>query len=443
MSLEKEQAALDIVKRLTRGGYQALYAGGFVRDTLLGLPEKGDIDIATNATPETISGLFPQVVGVGEHFGVMIVVVGAIPFEVATFRSDIGAADGRHPRQIAYVDAQHDALRRDFTINGMFFDPLSEKLLDYVHGREDLQKKLVRSIGDPRLRFEEDFLRLIRGVRFAARFGFEIEANTWAALKEKANGVTRISAERIFQELDKILLGPNPDRALGLLHESGLLKIVLPEVFDTVGMQQPEQFHPEGDVFTHTVKALSLLDRPSRTTAWSVLLHDIGKPPTLSVSDRIRFSNHQHVGARMAEGVLARLKAPRDLTENVCESIDNHMNFMNVTKMRLSTLKKFLSRPTFEDEMELHRADCLASHGDISNYEFLRQKQREIPIDEVRPAALLTGKDLIALGLAPGPAFKKILGEAYDAQLEGTIYTPEDAIAWAKKNHPLDAGGPG
>ena len=437
MQSEKEQAALDIVKRLTHSGYQALYAGGFVRDMFLGLDEKGDIDIATNATPETISGLFTHVVGVGEHFGVMIVVKNDIPFEVATFRNDIGADDGRHPRHIAYVDARHDALRRDFTINGMFFDPLSEKLLDYVHGREDLQKKLVRSIGDPRLRFEEDFLRLIRCIRFAARFGFAIEDATWAALKEKANGITRISAERIFQELDKILIGPHPDRALALLHESGLLAIVLPEVSDTVGMRQPEQFHPEGDVFTHTVKALSLLNQPARSVAWSALLHDIGKPPTLSVSDRIRFSNHQHVGARMAEAVLMRLKAPNSLTQAVCESIDNHMNFMNVTKMRLSTLKKFLSRPTFEDEMELHRVDCLASHGDVSNYDFLRQKQREIPTTEVRPDPLLTGKDLIALGHIPSPAFKKMLGEAYDAQLEGRISTKEEATAWAQINYPV------
>jgi len=437
MTSEKEQAALDIVKRLTHSGYQALYAGGFVRDMFLGLDDKGDIDIATNATPETISGLFTHVVGVGEHFGVMIVVNNDIPFEVATFRSDIGSADGRHPHHIAYVDAKHDALRRDFTINGMFFDPLSEKLLDYVQGQEDLQKKLVRSIGDPLLRFEEDFLRLIRCIRFAARFGFAVEDATWAALKGKASGITRISAERIFQELDKILLGPHPDRALSLLHESGLLAIVLPEVSDTVGMQQPEQFHPEGDVFTHTVKALSLLDRPSRSVAWSALLHDIGKPPTLSVSDRIRFSNHQHVGARMAEAVLMRLKAPNSLTQAVCESIDNHMNFMNVTKMRLSTLKKFLSRPTFEDEMELHRVDCLASHGDVSNYDFLRQKQREIPTTEVRPDPLLTGKDLIALGHIPSPAFKKMLGEAYDAQLEGRISTKEEAVAWTQKNYPV------
>ena len=440
MTSEKEKAALEIVKHLAESGYQALYAGGFVRDMLLNLDEKGDIDIATDATPEIIAGLFPQVIRVGEYFGVMIVVKNSIPFEVATFRSDIGTADGRHPQHIAYVDAQHDALRRDFTVNGMFFDPLGGKLLDHVCGREDLQKKLVRSIGDPYRRFEEDFLRLIRCIRFAARFGFTIEEATWAALREKAEGITRVSAERIFQELDKILLGPHPDRALTLLHESGLLKIVLPEVSETVGMPQPEQFHPEGDVFAHTVKALSLLARPTRTAAWSVLLHDIGKPPTLFVSDRIRFSNHQHVGAKMAGQVLARLKAPNSLTADVCETIDNHMNFMNVTKMRLSTLKKFLSRPTFEDEMELHRVDCLASHGDISNYDFLRRKQREIPGDEVKPDPLLTGKDLIAMGHAPGPDFKKILGEAYDAQLEGKISTKEEAIEWAKKNYPADHG---
>jgi tRNA nucleotidyltransferase/poly(A) polymerase len=438
MASEKEQGAFEIVKHLADNGHQALYAGGYVRDMLLHLDKKGDIDIATDATPEIISGLFPQVIGVGEHFGVMIVVKNSVPFEVATFRSDIGIADGRRPRQIAYVDAQHDALRRDFTINGMFFDPLGGELLDYVHGREDLDNKLVRSIGDPRLRFEEDYLRLVRGIRFAARFGFAIEADTWAALREKAVGIMRISAERIFQELDKILTGPRPDKALVLLSESGLLKFMLPEISDTIGMQQPEQFHPEGDVFVHTVKALSLLDRPTHVSAWSVLLHDIGKPPTLTISDRIRFSNHQHVGAKMAQQVLARLKAPNSLTAAVCECIDNHMNFMNVTKMRLSTLKKFLSRPTFEDEMELHRVDCLASHGDISNYEFLRQKQREIPVDEVRPAPLLTGKDLIAMGHVPGPEFKKILGEAYDAQLEGTISTQEQAIEWAKKNYPAN-----
>jgi poly(A) polymerase len=432
MTSEKEQAALSIVRRLTENGYQALYAGGFVRDTLLGAPEKGDIDIATNATPETIAEIFPQVIGVGEHFGVMIVVKNAIPFEVATFRSDVGILDGRHPSRVVYVDARHDAERRDFTVNGMFFDPLEGKLLDYVHGQEDLENKIIRSIGEARLRFEEDYLRCLRCVRFAARFDFSIAEGTWEALKEKAGGIVRVSAERIFQELDKTFTGPRPDRALNLLEESGLLKIVLPEVWATEGVMQPPEFHPEGDVFTHTVKALSLLDRPTRTAAWSVLLHDIGKPPTFTVTDRIRFSNHQHAGARMAEGVFARLKAPGALTKDVCDCIDNHMNFMNVTKMRLSTLKKCLSRSTFEDEMELHRVDCLASHGDISNYEFLRRKEREIPKDEIRPAPFLTGKDLIMVGLAPGPIFKKILNEAYDAQLEGKFGSREDAAAWAR-----------
>jgi poly(A) polymerase len=435
MSSEKETAAMEIVKRLTKSGYQALYAGGFIRDTLLGLPEKGDIDIATNATPETIAEIFPHVIGVGEHFGVMIVVENNIPFEVATFRSDVGILDGRHPKRIEFANAEHDAMRRDFTINGMFFDPLSAKLLDYVHGQEDLKNKIIRSIGNAGLRFKEDYLRCIRCIRFAARFNFSVDEKTWQALKENAEGVSHISAERIFQELDKILLGASPDRALRLLEESRLLRIILPEISETVGMEQPPEFHPEGDVFTHTVKALSLLDRPSRTTAWSVLLHDIGKPPTLSITDRIRFSNHQHVGARMAEDVFARLKAPNNLTRDVCSCIENHMNFMNVTKMRLSTLKKFLSRPTFQDEMELHRVDCLASHGDISNYEFLRRKEREIPKDEVRPEPLLTGKNLILLGLKPGPIFKKILGEAYDAQLEGKFSSAQDAIDWARETY--------
>ena len=435
MSSEKEAAAMEIVKRLTKSGYQALYAGGFVRDTLLGLPEKGDIDIATNATPETIAEIFPHVIGVGEHFGVMIVVKNNIPFEVATFRSDIGILDGRHPKRVEFVKAEHDAMRRDFTINGMFFDPLSATLLDYVHGREDLKNKIIRSIGNADLRFKEDYLRCIRCIRFAARFNFSVEEKTWQALKENAEGINRVSAERIFQELDKILLGAHPDRALRLLEESGLLRTILPEMAETVGMEQPPEFHPEGDVFTHTVKALSLLDRPTRTTAWSVLLHDIGKPPTLSITDRIRFSNHQHVGARIAEDVFARLKAPGILTRDVCGCIENHMNFMNVTKMRLSTLKKFLFRPTFQDEMELHRVDCLASHGDISNYEFLRRKEREIPKDEVRPEPLLTGKNLIQLGLKPGPSFKKILGEAYDAQLEGKFSSSRDAIDWARETY--------
>jgi poly(A) polymerase len=433
MDIIKNRYACEIVKLLVDNGYQAFFAGGYVRDMLLGQSDEGDIDIATNAAPGVVASLFPQVVGVGEQFGVMIVVKNGIPFEVATFRSDIGICDGRHPGAIVFSGAADDALRRDFTVNGMFLDPVTGQIFDYVDGKKDLEKKIIRAIGNPGKRFEEDYLRLLRAIRFAARFDFNIEENTWEAVKEKAENITRISPERIFQELDKILTGPHPDKALVLLLKSGLLRVILSEVAATVGVAQPPEFHPEGDVFTHTVKALSLLVNPSRITAWSALLHDIGKPRTMTISDRIRFSNHSRIGADMAEQILMRLKAPNSLIEGVYACIDNHMNFMNVTDMRLSTLKKFLSRSTFEYEMELHLADCLASHGDISNHVFLRKKQKEIPVNEVKPLPLLTGKDLICLGFSPGPAFKKILGEAYDAQLEGKIKDKTDAIKWAKK----------
>ncbi len=435
MLSDKEQAAIEIVKRLIGNGFKALFAGGYVRDLLLDGSETGDIDIATSARPTEIATLFPQVIGVGEQFGVMIVLKNGMQFEVATFRADVGIKDGRHPRQVEYTDEMQDARRRDFTINGMFFDPLEKRVLDYVSGQEDLKRKCIRAIGDPDLRFEEDYLRLLRALRFAARFDFVIEEITWEAIKRKAPGISCVSPERIFQEIDKMLTGPNPDKALALLDGSGLLDLVLPEVAAMREVRQPEEFHPEGDVFAHTKKTLSILHRPTRIVAWSALLHDVGKPGTMTVSDRIRFSNHQRAGAEIADRVLRRLKASGSLIDGVCACIDNHMNFMNVQKMRLSTLKKFLSRPLFEEEMELHRADCLASHGDISNYDFLRQKQREIPIYEAKPPPLLTGKDLIALGLHPGPAFGKILEEAYDVQLEGKINSKEEALRWAGERH--------
>ena len=435
MKTPKELAALEIVKLLADKGHKALYAGGYVRDMVMGLPNKGDIDIATSATPEAVCGLFPHVVPVGEHFGVVIVNHIEMPFEVATFRKDMGIGDGRHPVSVAFADEKEDALRRDFTINGMFFDPLTDSLFDYVHGREDIAKGVIRAIGDAGRRFSEDYLRMIRAIRFSARFGFTIEKETWAALQEKSEGILKISAERVFQELDKILAGPNRDKAITLLHESGLLARILPEVEKTAGIGQPQEFHPEGDVFTHTVVALSLLQNPTQVAAWSTLLHDIGKPPTMSVSDRIRFSNHDNVGAVMAAKLLRRLKASTALVESVCEVVANHMNFINVQKMRLSTLKKFLARPSIEDELEVHRVDCLSSHGDISNYTFIRQKQAELPVEEIKPPALISGKDLIELGYVPGPLFGKILGEAYDLQLENKLSTKEEAIEWVKINY--------
>ncbi len=437
METSREKAGLEIIRRLRENGYNALYAGGYVRDMILGAQKRGDIDIATGATPQQITGLFRNVVGVGEHFGVMIVVIDEIPFEVATFRKDIGIADNRHPTSVSFTDAREDALRRDFTINGMFYDPLTGEILDYVEGRTDLEKGVIRAIGDPRLRFEEDYLRMIRAVRFGARFNFSIEKKTWDALVDCAKGISKISAERIFQELDKILLGPNPDKALVMLKDSGLLAMVLPEVAACWGVEQPREFHPEGDVFAHIVLALSKLSCPTQIAAWSTLLHDIGKPGTMVVADRIRFSNHDVAGARLTERLLRRLKAPSQLIEGVYEVVVNHMNFMNVQKMRLSTLKKFLSRPTLEDELTLHKIDCLASHGDISNFDFIRQKQKELSVETIKPVPLIGGKDLIALGFKPGPVFGQMLDQMYDLQLEEKIETRQQAIDWVLQQYKI------
>ena len=427
--LQRRLGALQIIEHLISRGYQALFAGGYVRDMIMGLEERGDIDIATNATPETISRLFPQTIGVGEQFGVMIVIQRGIPYEVATFRSDVGISDGRHPAGIVYTDAKNDALRRDFTINGIFYDPLKETVIDYVSGKEDINAGIVRAIGDPVHRFREDYLRMLRAVRFASRFQFSIEENTWDALRVSTENISSISPERIFAELDKMLRQGHPDQALLLLKNSGLLETVLPEVAALIGVQQPPDFHPEGDVFIHTVKALQLMKPdPSSVTAWSVLLHDIGKPPTFFVSDRIRFNNHDRVGADMARKVLKRLRASNDLIDGVEACVENHMNFMNVTRMRLSTLKKMLSRPTIEEELELHRVDCLSSHGILDNYHFVNERLKEFAKDRIKPEPLITGKDLIELGFKPGPVFGQILSRIYDLQLEERISTREQAL---------------
>lgn len=429
---DKRSLAVGIVKRLTDNGYRALFAGGWVRDMLLGMTTDGDIDIATNATPTTIEALFDRTVGVGEQFGVMIVVRQGIPFEVATFRSDIGIADGRHPASVVFSDERADAQRRDFTINGMFYDPLTDTVLDYVGGREDLDKGVIRAIGEPGQRISEDYLRMLRAIRFASRFGYTIEDSTFRALRENASRIHAVSPERIFQELDKMLCGPHPDLAVALLHECGLLREVLPEVAAMDGVEQPPQFHPEGDVLRHTILALSLLKSPSRCLAWSTLLHDVGKPPTMRVADRIRFNNHPAVGAEMSRAILLRLRAPRALIDCVDACVGNHMSFMNVKRMRLSTLKRLLSRPTFDDELELHRVDCLASHQMVDNYEFLVQKRDELRREVLKPDPLLRGGDLIHLGFKPGPMFGQILREAYDQQLEERVRTRDEALAWVE-----------
>ncbi len=429
----REIHAAEIVRRLHEHGFQAFFAGGYVRDRILGMPQAGDIDIATSATPAEIKKLFDKVISVGESFGVMLVIHRGDPFETAAFRADIGIADGRHPREVIYADARADAQRRDFTINGMFYDPIHDRILDFVGGRKDLEAGVIRAIGEPSLRFREDYLRLLRAIRFAARFDFSLEEQTWNAIRAHAHHIGQVSQERIFQEVDKMIRGRHPDHALNLLRDAGLLGEILPEVAGCIGLPQPPEFHPEGDVYTHTLLALSFLSAPSQTAAWSALLHDIGKKPTFSVSDRIRFNNHHRVGAQMALRVMRRLRCSRALAEAVYECIDNHMNFMNVRNMRLSTLKRFLSRPHIEDEMELHRVDCLASHGDISNYTFLREKQRELAREAIRPAPLLTGKDLLALGMKPGPQIGRMLEAVYDQQLEESVVTKDEALAWVRR----------
>jgi len=440
---EKRIAAEKIVSRLAERGHTALFAGGYVRDKLLGHAGSADIDIATSATPDEVMALFSSTIPVGAKFGVVIVVYSGIPFEVATFRADLGIGDGRHPESIAFADAREDALRRDFTINGMFYDPLTDRVIDYVSGEADLRLKIVRAIGDPKLRFREDYLRLLRAIRFAARFDFSIDSATLEAVIADAPGIAGVSAERIFSELDRMLRQPHPDRAFRLLLESGLLHHTLPEVDDLVGVEQPPEFHPEGDVFEHTIKALGLLDRadapaPSAILAWSVLLHDIGKKATMRRLDRIRFNNHDQVGADLSGLVLRRLRAPNELIDGVAACIGNHMNFMNVTAMRLSTLKKLLSRPTIADELELHRIDCLASHGNIDNFYFVKDRLAAFAQEVIKPAPLLRGADLLGLGYRPGPKMGEILREVYDLQLDETIRTRDEAVEYVKSRWPIE-----
>jgi poly(A) polymerase len=427
------ESAVRIVKTLKNGGFEALFAGGWVRDFVMGGAGSGDIDIAASAAPEDIRRLFGRTVGVGEQFGVTVVVEDGVPFEVAAFRADVGAKDGRHPESVAYTDAKNDALRRDFTINGMFYDPLTGEVIDYVEGRRDIAERVIKAIGDPARRFSEDYLRMLRAVRFAARFNFNIEEKTFEAIRANARHIKIISAERVFAELGKMLAGPNPGKSRSLLRDTGLLEYILPEVENLRGVEQPLQFHPEGDVFVHTVKTLEFLpENPSPALAWAALLHDIGKPPTMTVSDRIRFNNHHRAGAAMSEAALKRLKAPNALTDAVTSMVENHMNFMNVEKMRLSTLKKFLSRETIRDELELHRADCLSSHGDLTNYDFVKEKLEAFKAEQIKPRPLISGRDLIEMGLKPSPLFGKILGEVYDMQLEDKITAREEAVSAAR-----------
>ena len=428
-----KSVALWVVRVLRKAGFEALFAGGCVRDMVRGV-EPQDIDIATSATPEQVQGLFTKTVPVGAAFGVVLVLEDGHQFEVATFRSDEAYVDGRRPTSVRYGSSEEDARRRDFTINGLFYDPIADQIIDFVGGRADIERKLVRTIGEPRERFTEDKLRLLRCVRFAANLGYEVEPATFDAVKEMAAQIQVVSAERIRDELVKILTRPNAGRGLELLDASGLLREILPEIAAMKGVEQPAEFHPEGDVFKHTRLMLDALPaNPSTVLAFAVLLHDVGKPPTfIRAPDRIRFNEHDRVGAEMAEIILRRLRFSNDQIEKVVLCVREHMKFQFVKEMRPAKLKRLMARDTFPDELELHRIDCASSHRNLENYEFLKTKAAELPPEVLKPAPLLTGHDLLALGLKPGPAVGQILHEIEELQLEEKLKSRAEALEFAK-----------
>ncbi len=423
--------ATSVIATLCNNGFTAYFAGGCVRDRLMGVSPK-DYDIATNATPSEIAKLFPRHRMVGAHFGVVLVKHDGMDFEVATFREDGSYGDGRRPDDVCFSTPEKDAQRRDFTINGLFENPVDDKVIDFVDGRQDIDARCIRAIGNPVKRFEEDYLRLLRAIRFAARFEFDIEPVTWAALCDHSAKVAAISMERIREELRQILIHPNRLRGFDLLVESGIMAQILPEILVLQGCEQPPEFHPEGDVFVHTRIMLDMLpDDASETLVWAVLLHDIAKPATQTFDDdgRIRFNGHDKAGAEMAEKILRRLKSPNALIDSVAEMVSQHMNFMNVTKMKRSTLRRFMGRPTFDDEIELHRVDCGSSNGITENYQFALEKQREFANEPVIPPPLISGKDLIQRGWKPGPEMGKLLTEFQNMQLDGALADRESAIA--------------
>lgn len=438
--MDPKSAATDIARRLQEAGYTAYFAGGCVRDELLGI-DPHDYDIATSAKPAEVQKLFPHTQAVGAHFGVILVMEHGRAFEVATFRSDHEYIDGRRPEMVTFSTPEEDAARRDFTINGMFHDPVAAKFIDFVGGQADLKSRSLRAIGDPVARFREDKLRLLRAVRFAARFGYDIDPATWEAIKAHAADIHAVSAERIREELVKILAHPNRVRGFDLLDQSGLLKEILPEIEKLKGCEQPAQFHPEGDVFVHTRAMLELLPRDAPINlALAVLFHDIGKPPTFRYhadEDRIRFSGHDRIGANMTEKLMERLRFSRHDIDRVTEAVRQHMVFKDVQNMRTAKLKRFMAREGFEEELELHRVDCQSSHGALDNYDFLKSKAEEFANEPLIPAPLVTGHDLMALGWKPGPHFGPVLEAVQTAQLEGTLTNREEAIAWIKANHPL------
>ncbi|MGA2235769.1 MAG: CCA tRNA nucleotidyltransferase [Terriglobales bacterium] len=448
-----KQHAAEIVRTLRQRGHQAYLAGGCVRDLLLSR-EPADYDVSTDATPQQVMQIFPQTFAVGEQFGVVLVPEsGGAPgvlarqgersnatIEVATFRSDVGYSDGRHPDQVRFTkDPREDVQRRDFTINGMLLDPATNEVLDFVGGRDDLQAGIVRAIGDPERRFAEDKLRMLRAVRFAARFDYKIDPATMAAIQKLAPKIHQVSCERVRDELTKMLTEGQARRAFELLDTSGLLPEVLPEIAAMKGVEQPPQFHPEGDVFVHTLLLLEKLPAGcSKTLAWGALLHDVGKPPTFRIApDRIRFDGHAEVGVKMAAEICRRLRFSNHETDQILSLVANHMRFADVQRMNQSTLKKFLRLPAFDEHLELHRIDCLSSHGQLDAYEYSREQLHSLPPEAIRPTPLITGQDLIEAGYEPGPRFKEVLTAVEDAQLEGRLASREAAMEYVRREFPV------
>ncbi|HNV20780.1 MAG TPA: CCA tRNA nucleotidyltransferase [Candidatus Hydrogenedentes bacterium] len=443
--MNKRQAAAEqICSTLRRRGFRALLAGGCVRDMLLKTPPR-DFDIATNARPFEVAQLFERTIDIGAAFGVQVVLLPEGPFEVTTFRKDGPYHDGRHPCSVAFTGEEEDARRRDFTINALFYDPVDRKVLDYVGGLDDLRTGLVRAVGVPRERFEEDHLRLLRAIRFAARLRYAIERETYQAIRESAPRITLTSAERIRDELLKMLTEGGTRRAFEMLDDTGLLHQILPEVSAMKGVAQPPEFHPEGDVFTHTLLMLDLLNHPSAALALGVLLHDAGKPATQTRTDRIRFNDHDKAGAIIAREVCERLRLPRRDTERVVWLVAQHMRFQHIPKMRESKRKRTIRADGFEELKELCRIDCLASHGNLDAIEWVENYQAQLPPESLRPEPLVQGNDLNALGYPPGPLFSKILKHVEDLQLDGRLTTPDEARAfilahWPREPQPRDEG---
>jgi poly(A) polymerase len=439
LSSAKAIEAARIALTLREYGYSAYLVGGCVRDLLLNR-EPADYDVATSATPHEVIRIFPQTFAVGAQFGVVLVPMRRdnrdgerdnFVTEVATFRSDGAYSDGRHPDEVQFSkDARMDVKRRDFTINGLLLDPDSHEVLDYVGGREDLQRGVVRTIGEAHQRFAEDKLRMLRAVRFAARFGYSIDNQTFAAIRELAPQIHQVSHERVRDEILKMLTEGRARRSFELLDQTNLLEQVLPEIKKMQGVAQPPQYHPEGDVWIHTLMLLEGLPAGcSKTLALGALLHDVGKPPTFRVApDRIRFDGHAEIGTKMAAEICRRFRLSNDDTGQVLSLVANHMRFADVTRMKDSTLKRFFRLPGFEQHLELHRLDCMSSHRDLSLYDFAKEKFHALPAEEIRPAPLITGDDLIAAGYKPGPMFKELLTAVEDAQLDGSVSTREEAM---------------